>query len=112
MKKCNIYFLQDTHFEKKLEPYIRAEWGVECIFSSHNSQSRGVAILFNNNFDFESPQNQYLFGADRNITYKIPLPTNTDQYNEKITISRILPQPRVGTMSVKYLMIFPTYFSI
>lgn len=52
-KKYSIYLLQDTHFEKKLEPYISAEWGYQCYFASFNSNSRGVAVLFNNNFEFK-----------------------------------------------------------
>ena len=52
-KAFSIYLLQDTHFSVKLENYIRAEWGYECYFASHNSSSRGVAIMFNNNFEFE-----------------------------------------------------------
>lgn len=51
-KRYSIYFLQDTHFIKKEENYIRTQWGFECFFSSFNSQSRGVAILFNNNFEY------------------------------------------------------------
>ena len=52
-KGFSICFLQDTHFTPKLENYIRAEWGFKCYFASHSSNSRGVAILLNNNFDFE-----------------------------------------------------------
>ena len=52
-KKFSIIFLQDTHFESKLEKQIRSEWGYEIFFSSYTSQARGVAILFNNNFDFQ-----------------------------------------------------------
>ena len=52
-KNSSIYFLQDTHFTNKQEQYIRSEWGYECYFNNYNSQSRGVAILFNNNFDFK-----------------------------------------------------------
>jgi exonuclease III len=52
-KKFSVYFLQDTHFVAKNEKQIRAEWGYECFFASYTSQSRGVAILFNNNFDFK-----------------------------------------------------------
>lgn len=52
-KHHSIYLLQDTHFTCKLERQIRSEWGFECLFSSNNSRSRGVAILFNNNFEFE-----------------------------------------------------------
>jgi hypothetical protein len=28
-------------------------WRFECFFSSFSSNSRGVAILFNNNFEFK-----------------------------------------------------------
>ena len=40
------------HFDPKLENCIRAEWGYKCYFASYNSSSRGVTILFNNNFEF------------------------------------------------------------
>ena len=52
-KQYSVYFLQDTHFEKKLENYILAEWGYDGYFSSYASNARGVAILFNNNFEFK-----------------------------------------------------------
>ena len=51
-KKYSVYLLQDTHFVKDQEPIIRAQWGFDCIFNSKNSQSRGVAILFNKNLDY------------------------------------------------------------
>ena len=51
--KKSIYFLQDTHFTEKLEPYVAAEWGYQCFFSSHTSNSRGVAILFNSSFELK-----------------------------------------------------------
>lgn len=43
----------DTHFDPNLEKYILAEWGYTSFFSSKNTNSRGVAILFNNNFEFK-----------------------------------------------------------
>ena len=52
-KNFSIYFIQDTHFTKNEENYIRAQWGYQCYFCSHTSQSRGVAILINNNFEFK-----------------------------------------------------------
>ena len=52
-KDFSIYFLQDTHFDSKLEEYIKAEWGYECYFASNTTNARGVAILFNNNFEFK-----------------------------------------------------------
>ena len=51
-KKYSILCLQDTHFTKNIEHIIKSEWGYKAYFSSFSSQSRGVAILFNNNFDF------------------------------------------------------------
>ena len=52
-KKYAVYFLQDTHFTNNEENYIRFLWGYECYFSNFSSQSRGVAILLNNNFEFK-----------------------------------------------------------
>ena len=52
-KNHSIYLLQDTHFDRKIENYVRAEWGYTCCFASKNSSSRGVAVLFNNNFEFK-----------------------------------------------------------
>jgi exonuclease III len=47
----NIYCLQDTHFITDMENYVRNLRGYQCFFSSYSSNSRGVAILLNNNFD-------------------------------------------------------------
>lgn len=52
-KGCNIYCLQDTHFTNNDEPFIKNLWGGECIFNSYSSNQRGVAILFNNNFEYK-----------------------------------------------------------
>lgn len=52
-RKYSIYFLQDTHFTKREENYIRSQWGFECFFSSFSSESRGCAIMFNNNVEYK-----------------------------------------------------------
>ena len=52
-KKYSIYFLQDTHFQEKMETQVLSEWGYTGFFSSYASNARGVAILFNNNFEFK-----------------------------------------------------------
>ena len=52
-KKFAIYLLQDTHFTSKEENYIRSMWGFECFFDCFSSQSRGVAILLNNTFEYK-----------------------------------------------------------
>ena len=44
--------MQDIHFEPKVD-YVSAEWGYKRYFSSNNYNSRGVSILFNNNFEFK-----------------------------------------------------------
>ena len=51
-KSYSIYLLQDAHFDPEMENCIRAEWGYKSYFASYNSNSRGVAILFNNNLEF------------------------------------------------------------
>ena len=55
-KQFSIYFLQDTHFLEKEELYIRSQWGYECYFNSFSSQSRGVAIMLNPNFEHKVMQ--------------------------------------------------------
>ena len=50
-KKYSILCLQDTHFIQDLEPYIEAQWGYKCVFNSYASNSRGVAVFFNNDFE-------------------------------------------------------------
>ena len=52
-KKYSIYCLQDTHFNTKLEKYVSNEWGYKCFFSSYQSNARGVAVMFANNFEFK-----------------------------------------------------------
>ena len=51
--KASIACLQDIHLDPKLESYVQAEWALEAIFCPYKSNARGVAILFNNNFEFK-----------------------------------------------------------
>lgn len=50
-KRYSIFCLQDTHFTQEHEDFLRNEWGYNAYFSSFKSNSRGVAILLNNNFE-------------------------------------------------------------
>ena len=43
----------DTHLTDSESKIIRSQWGYVCYFSNYCSQSRGVAILINNNFEFK-----------------------------------------------------------
>ena len=52
-KGHSIYCLQDTHFDKKTEKYVTSEWGYILFYFLHKSNSRDVAVLFNNNFEFK-----------------------------------------------------------
>ena len=51
-KQHSIYLLQEFHGHKHLTDEYLREWGYKGIFNFHTSDSRGVAILFLNNFDF------------------------------------------------------------
>ena len=51
-KNYSIVCLQDTHITSSIEHLVESEWGYRIIFSSYKSNSRGVAILFRNNFEF------------------------------------------------------------
>lgn len=52
-KNYSIVCLQDSHFTPDLEPFIETQWGYKCVFNSYLSNSRGVAVLFNNNFELK-----------------------------------------------------------
>ena len=65
-KNCDIYCLQDVHSTTSTENFIESQWGSHCLFSSHSSNSRGVAVLFNKNIDYKvhnhisDPEGNYL----------------------------------------------------
>lgn len=49
-KKFDVFCLQDTHFTFQRQQNVKTIWRGKCFFSSFSSKSRGVAILFNENF--------------------------------------------------------------
>lgn len=49
-QKCNLVFIQETHFDNELEKYLATESEFNFFFSHGNTCSRGVAILINKNF--------------------------------------------------------------
>ena len=51
-KRLNIYFLQETHCTTDQAEQWSCEWGYKAIFGGNSSNSKGVGILFNNNFRF------------------------------------------------------------
>ena len=50
--KANIICLQDTHWASKDESVIRSIWKGDCILNGESTNSRGVAILLNHNFEY------------------------------------------------------------
>ena len=53
-QKCySIICMKVTHFIPESVSFIESQWGYKCIFNSLSSNSRGVYILFNNNFEFK-----------------------------------------------------------
>ncbi len=54
LKKLDcISFLQETFSTKNIETRWKDEWGGEILFNHGASNSRGVAIFFPKNIDFE-----------------------------------------------------------
>ena len=49
----DISVLIDTHSTNNVENQWHTEWGYDAYFSSYASNSRGVAILFKNSFEFK-----------------------------------------------------------
>ena len=49
----DLIFLIDTHSTEKVEKSWVTVWGYGVKFSSYESNSRGVAILFKNTFQFK-----------------------------------------------------------
>ena len=51
-KNFSIYCFQDPHFTKDDSNLITSQWGYTLFHSPGTRDSRGVAILFNNNFEY------------------------------------------------------------
>ena len=49
----NIFLLQETHWKTGAENVIRSQWGFECIIAGPDCASKGVAVLFKNNFEYK-----------------------------------------------------------
>lgn len=86
--------MQDVHIQSKQESYIKAEWGFDIYFSSYTSNSRGVMVLLNNNFEHKVERVKTDRGANFIIIEintqgkKLPLLIYTDPM--KITRSFII----------------------
>ena len=52
-KNYSIICLQDIHISENEKDTMTNEWGLNCIIASFKSNSRGVAILFNNNVEIK-----------------------------------------------------------
>lgn len=52
-QNAHMFLLQETHLKTQQQNYIRSMWGYECILSGKSSNSKGVAVLFNNNFEYK-----------------------------------------------------------
>ena len=81
-KKYNILCLQDIHLERKIEPYVKSEWGYQVYMSPFRSNRRGEMILLNNNFD----QQVESIKADPNGNYII---LNMTIQGKKVTLVNI-----------------------
>ena len=50
----NIVCLQDTHLTKNDECSIRTVWNGDICFNGSSTNSRGVAVMVNNNFEYKA----------------------------------------------------------
>ena len=51
-QSLSIIFLQETHSSNEIMNIWEKQWGSKAYFSGNSSQSKGVAILINNNFNY------------------------------------------------------------
>ena len=52
-KNAHIVMLQETHLKTEDENLVRSMWGSECIINGITSNSNGVGIFFNSNFQYK-----------------------------------------------------------
>ena len=95
-KQCDIYCIQDTHFTCDIENHVRNSWGYESFFSSFASNSRGVAFLFNNTFEFKVLKEK----KDLNGNYLV---SDICIEMEKITLVTVYG-PNLETLVMKILL--------
>ena len=51
--QSNMFLLQEIHWKTEQENLIRSQWGFECVVAGNHTGSRGVAVLFKNNFEYK-----------------------------------------------------------
>ena len=49
----SVYCLQETHLILSSENYIRSSWGYDAWVAGSDTNRNGVAIFFNNNFEYK-----------------------------------------------------------
>ena len=52
-KNANIILLQETHLTTQQENIVRSMWGYDCILNGVSTNSNGVGIFFNTNFQYK-----------------------------------------------------------
>ena len=89
-KKMSIFFIQEAHCTEDNKHDWRAEWGYQALFSCGSSKKAGVAILFNNNFNFQiskvysDPEGRFVIcdlitnGKQLTVAFNIYVPNEDD----------------------------------
>ena len=57
-KDANILCLQDTYWTENDLKYIKNIWSGDCYIYGSKTNARGVAIIFQNNFEYEELSTQ------------------------------------------------------
>lgn len=86
----SILCLQDTHFTEGIELFVETQEGYTCLFNSYKSNTRGVAIMFNNNFEFKVNQ------------------TRTDNDGNLLVLDMVIEENKV-TLIIIYMVRIPAH---
>jgi hypothetical protein len=95
-KQYSICIIQDTHSLPNKNIFIRSMWGYVTYFSNFNSQSHGVAIFINTNFDYK------LISIDKHLAGNLRI-LNCSICDKNITLVNIYGQDRDNPIFYDYV---------
>ena len=83
-----FFLLKEAHWVSGMENIVRSQWGCDCVVAGHDSGSKGVAILFENNFEYKI----HIILKDKVGRYIL---INIEMLNKLLTIANVYA-PRVA----------------
>ena len=80
--KVQIFVCYKKHIGKRAENVIRSQWSFECIVAGPDYASKGVAVLFKNNFEYKIHN---ILKADEGRYILI----DTEMLNKRLTLANL-----------------------